>query len=602
MKSTWSKTLAKYLKAEYPLSPVEWANRNLVLPDTSTEPGRYRTSRTPYVEEILSRMAPDDPAEIVVFMKGSQVGATTVMLAQLGWCVTENPAPIMFINPTIQLAQRTAKQKINPLIRDTPVLKDVFGDPASKTGENSMLEKKYPGGTFLLTGSNSGPSLRSMNAKFIFGDEIDEFTEDVADQGDPLGIIFSRAKSYGRKRKIVLASTPKIKDASHIERWFNAGDRRYFHVPCPHCGHMDHLKWANVKFDKDNVDDTHMVCEECGGRIDEHHKTKMLANGEWRATAQTTQKGLYSYHLNSLYSPLGWYSWADMVQEFLQAKKQGKEALKAWINLQLGETFEDQTVKVDENKLLARRVPYPADLPEQVYFLTCGVDTQDDRLEATVLGWGKDENCYIIDHKVCWGDPDSVTPWTELDGIINSIYKKASGKGYRIRCTFVDSGGHKTQSVYDQCKLRKNVWAIKGMGGESRPVVARSTSKNRRESEELLIVGIDQIKSLLYSRLAMNDTTAYGYVHIPLRPRIDESYIKSLVSEKQVARRIKGRIKYEWIPTHKRNEGLDCWVYGYGAMVWSNPDWEAFEKVETGTSSNTNTKPKKKRLTVRKSW
>lgn len=597
----WKTKFLNSVQIEKPLDPVDWSNKYLVLPSkSSAEPGPYNSKRFPFNEEIMNRFKPDDEAEVVVFMKGSQIGATTTAMAMLGWTFDQNPCPVMMVLPTITLAQRTSKQKINPLIEETPALKAIFGDLSSKTGQNSMLEKSYPGGTFLLTGSNSGASLRSMSARYLIGDELDSFTFDVDGEGDPIQVLFSRCKAYGRKRKIFLNSTPTTKDNSHIERWYLAGDQRRYFVPCPFCGEFQTIEWENIKFpDRENLDHIYLECQHCEEHITENYKTQMFENGEWRATSKSTQRGLVSYQLSSLYSPLGMFSWTDCAQELLSAKKQGPLALRAWKNLNLGLPYEEKSVKVDENKLMARRKPYPGEVPEDVYFLTCGVDTQDDRFEGTILGWGKDEHCYVIERFQVDGDPDSITPWHELDEILNRTYKTATGKAHRIYRTFIDSGGHKTTSVIDRCKERPRVFAIKGMDGENRTIVAKSVAKNRQESDELLIVAVSQIKSLLFSRLALEDETAYGYVHFPLKDSIDEQYFKSLVSEKQIMKKVNGRFKPQWIPTYKRNEMLDATVYAYGAMVYSNPQWDSFETDDSNTAKK---KPKKKRISVRTNW
>jgi phage terminase large subunit GpA-like protein len=272
--------------------------------------------------------------------------------------------------------------------------------------------------------------------------------------------------------------------------------------------------------------------------------------------------GVAGFHLNALYSP--WSVLSDAVEEFLSSRKDPMR-LKTFVNTFLGETWEDQGEGVDDLSIYDRREDYD-EIPEEVVLLTSGVDVQDDRLECEIIGWSKSEECWSVAYHVIYGDPSSPKIWKDLDEIIGTTYIHPSGEELVVRATCIDSGGHHTRAVYNYSKTRNRIFAIKGVGGEGKPIVGRP-SKNNIGKIPLYAIGVDTAKELLYSRLKIEEPGA-GYCHFPMNR--DPEYFKQLTAERQVIKYNKGFAHRVWVKTRTRNEALDVRVYGIAALAILN--------------------------------
>ena len=351
-------------------------------------------------------------------------------------------------------------------------------------------------------------------------------------------------------------------------------------VPCPECKIKQRLIWKNVVWDEDKPETATYVCEDCGSVIDESKKPWMLKHGEWKAT--TTSSDTAGFHISELYSP--WSSWASMAQNFLEAKKM-PEMLKTFINTSLGESWEEQGDGVEHEGLLARRLNYDGlSLPEDILIATCGVDTQKDRLEAQVMGWGKNYEAWVIEYKVFWGDPNAVNVWNELDLYLKSRFKTESGRSIRISATCIDSGGHHSQKVYSFTKPRqgRRIFAIKGASVAGKPIVSKPTFVGKNQTA-LYSVGTDTAKENIFARLnAEDDETT---LHFPFD--LGEEYFKQLTAEKRITKWIRGRKSLAWKQIRPRNEALDVTVYNFAAIYILNPNFDVIEdRLLTGAKNN----------------
>lgn len=575
------------LRPDPVLKVSEWADRYRVLPQrAAAEPGRWRTSRTPYLREIMDRLSPGDPTQIVVLMKGSQLGGTEAGNNWLGFLIDCSPGPIMMVQPTVEMAKRVSKQRIAAMIEDCPRLRKKVSDARSRDSGNTILAKEFPGGILVITGANSAVGLRSMPVRNLFLDEVDGYDADVDGEGDPVELALKRTATFRRNRKVFIVSTPTVKELSRIERAFQRSDQRRYHVPCPFCGTMAPLLWRNIEWPKDHPEQAAYRCGACQELVPEHHKTAMLEHGRW--IAQAEGDGVTAgYHLSALYSPLGWYSWGEMARDFLVAKHEGPEKLKTWVNTCLGETWEESGETVDEDSLLARREEYPAEVPLPVLVLTAGVDVQDDRLEVEVVGWRTGEESWGIAYQVLWGDPDTPpgdpdSPWTQLDDLLTSTWEREDGARLRTVCCCIDSAGHRTEAVYRYVKDRqgRRVFATVGRAGVGRPIISAPAPKRQGQSKrpvKLFTVGVDEAKGILFSRLKGREPGP-GYCHFPVGAGYGPEYFLQLTAEKRVIRYIKGFPKAEWIKTRARNEALDCRVQAHAALCLLNPHWRALER------------------------
>ena len=295
------------LRPDPDLTVSEWADRHRKLSSrASAEPGQYRTVRTPYMGEIMDRLSPGDPTQRVVFMKAAQVGATEAGNNWIGFAIHQAPGPMLAVQPTVELAKRNSRQRIDPLIEESPELRERIKPARSRDAGNTMLSKEFAGGILIMTGANSAVGLRSTPARYIFLDEVDAYPASADEEGDPVTLAEARSLTFAHRRKVFLVSTPTIRGLSRIERELEASDQRRFFVPCPHCDAMQWLKFDRLRWEKGRPETAEYLCEGCDGAIAEHHKTAMLEAGEWRATAEPEDPGTVGYHLSALYSPVGW--------------------------------------------------------------------------------------------------------------------------------------------------------------------------------------------------------------------------------------------------------------------------------------------------------
>src|SRR6267142_1280937 len=411
---------------ESPLTISEWADSfRFLSPKASAEPGRWRTARTPYLREIMDELSPQSSTRKLALVGGAQIGKTECGNNFIGYVCHRAPGPMLMVQPTLDIAKRVSKQRLGPMIEATPVLRNRVREARSRDSGNTTLTKEFPGGLLMMAGANSAAGLRSMPVRYLFEDEVDAYPGDVGGEGDPVALAEKRTATFAR-RKILMTSTPTIRGVSRIEREYLLTDQRRYFIPCPLCGHLDFLEWSSggwrgdsgvhhhIIFTDRNPETARMQCASCGGQVEERHKTSMLAQGEWRPTAERHAPDAIGFHLSGLYSPLGWKSWAQCVEEFLDARNDAFK-LKTWVNTVIAETWEEAGDSIDLSALSNRHEVYGAEVPDRVGALICAVDTQGDRLEVVVKGYGAEEESWLIAWHQIYGDPGQEVVWRELD-------------------------------------------------------------------------------------------------------------------------------------------------------------------------------------------
>jgi len=582
----------------------EWAERERVLPEgRNAEPGPYRASRTPYLIEIMENLSRTSSVWLTVAMKGAQVGFTTAGENWLGQIIGEGGGPSMWVQPTVDVAKRWSKSRINTMITATPALADRVTPTKSRDGDSStQLSKEFPGGSLTITGANSAVAMRQASIQNLGLDEIDGYPPDVDGEGDPVLLAWKRTNTYERTRKIFELSTPTVRGASRIEAAFEETDQRYYNVPCPHCGTLQVIQWKQIKWDKENpAAGAWLECAHCEARIDEHHKTAMLAAGTWIPTAESKRPGVRGYHLSALYSPLGWYSWTSAVLDFLEAKRSGNEALQTWTNTVLAETWEEGGEQLAPEILLNRCEEFEAEAPADVLLVTAGVDVQANRLELEAVGWGLGSESWSLDYRVLSGDPSKDRVWHQLEDYLERTWEHADGDRLPLAGMAVDSG-YMAHSVYDfvegQAQFR-NVHAIKGQGGWHLPLVGAPRRQKRGRGKlavDLYMVGVDNGKAQVYSRLAQR-AHGPGFCHFPAGRSLD--YFEQLTAEKLVTRYTRGVPVKVWHQTRARNEGLDCRVYASAELAILAPVWDVLarkrQEAREGTAEESTQAPRSKR-------
>ena len=564
------------LLPEPQLTVSEWADEHRMLTSkASAEPGAWRTSRTPYLREPMNELSSSSAVQRVVMMFAAQTGKTESGSNWLGYVIHHAPGPMLLVQPTVEMAKRLSKQRLESLINETPCLRERIAPARSRDSGNTLFAKEFPGGILVITGSNSASGLRSMPCRYLFLDEVDAFPADVDGEGDPVSLAERRTTTFAR-RKILLTSTPTVKGSSRIEAEYLRSDQRRFFVPCPSCNEMQWLKWPQMKWEKDQPETARYECEHCKERFSEVNKGRMLAAGEWRATAPGDGKTA-GFHLSGLYSPLGWLSWAELVDDFLRAKGDAP-LLKTFINTRLAETWDEQTgTRIDAEGLMERVEPYERGVvPDGVLCLTAGVDVQDNRLAVSIWGYGRDEEAWLIEHTEIWGDPTRTELWKQLDVLIEGEYPRADGKKLKVLAACVDSGGHCAAEVYSHCRTPRKgqmVVAIKGASTRGKPPIGRESKvdlnlKGRtiKRGASVYSVGSDTIKDSIFGRLRTNTEPGAGYLHFGAAAT--QEYFEQLTAERKVTRFNRaGMPSSEYVKkSNARNEALDTCVYSYAAL------------------------------------
>lgn len=557
-----------------PLTTVSaWADRHRILTtEGSGEPGPWRTERTPYLREILDALSVSSPVELVVMQFASQIGKTEVGLNWIGYVMEHAPASMLVVVPTLEVRKKWHLQRLAPMLRETPVLRALFADK-KRDAANSEDIKTFPGGLVVLAGANSPSSLASMPIKYVLCDEVDSYETEFAEEGDALGVITQRTVTFPR-RKILLISTPKKdKGESIIEAEYEKTDMREFHVPCPHCDEFQVLRWkhANGSYGLKRNEATgtvHYYCAHCGERIEEHEKPRMLARGRW--VPRHPERSARGYHLSALYAPLGLgLTWGQLLDEWQEAQGDtGK--LKAFIQLKLGETWENRKEGADPLNLIARLEEYDQDMPRRAR--SVGIDVQKDRIEMSVYEFGPGEECWGIDHVIVEGDTMGQDVWDELAGHLQDV---------RPDCGGIDSG-YAADQCYAFSQRRDMRWMLltKGVNHQANtPFIEdplqrkQRLRKRRKKGFAPFLIGNVAAMAIITQRLNLPAPepggSRPGYLHFPKGdPAFDDEFFRQLASSAHVEIKRNKRSVFEWAEkaTHPRNEAFDCWKIALAAV------------------------------------
>jgi phage terminase large subunit GpA-like protein len=618
------------------LTVSQWADAHRKLSSrASAEPGQYRTSRTPYLRAIMDALSPGHPAQRITFMKAAQVGATEAGNNWIGFVIHHAPGPMLAVLPTVEMAKRTSRGRIDPLIEDSPALKERVQPARSRDAGNSMLSKEFPGGILVLTGANSATGLRSMPARYVFLDEVDAYPASADEEGDPVTLAEARTTTFAHRRKVFMVSTPTIRGLSRIEREFEASDQRRYFVPCPHCGAMQWLQFERLRWAKGQPETAAYHCEACDKPIAEHHKTQMLERGEWRGTAVSDNPHAIGFHLSALYSPIGWKSWEQIARDWLAAQG-SDEMLRAARNTLLGETWVESGEAPEWQRLADRREVFAAQVPIGGLFLTAGADVQKDRIEVDVWAWGRGLESWLVDHIVIPGGPDDPACWDKLTALLGQTWTHENGAIMTLAKLAIDTG-YESAAVYAWARKQgiAQVAPVKGLEGFNRatpvsgPTFVDATVNGRKlkRGARLWTVATATFKAETYRYLrierpsnedrALGVTDPAGTIHLP--DWADSEWLKQLVGEQLVTTRNKrGFARQEWQKLRERNEALDTRVYAraaawiLGADRFDERMWRQLEKqagVETKAitqtaKTDTSTEPQAGRISGprRRGW
>lgn len=577
-------TVADAVRPDPIMLVSEWADEYRELDETSARRGTWQTDFAPHTREPMDRLSRQDRCQLLVLMWAAQTAKSSVLDNAIGYTIHTSPRPIMMVQPTIDDAKNYGRLRLTPMFNLCPELSRRVTENVSRGDGNTLQLKLFPGGFLNLSGANSARSLRARSVALLLLDEVDGYVDDVDGEGDPVDLARKRTTTFEPNDKTAITSTPTVKDLSRVEKGYEQTDQNEWWVPCPHCGERQVLRWRIkdgprkgeylVVWPKGDPDAAVYVCEHNGCVIRNHERVVATRLGEWRANCPEKSRGgrVRGYHFSAVASPF--VSLAKLAEEWEDAA--GDPArLKVFVNTRLGETWDDSlggALKADG--LLARREPYVV-APSGVLVVTASIDTQDDRLELHLIGWGADLEAWALDHVVLAGDPSGPGVWAAADAHLLRRILTTDGRTLLVRAACVDYGGHHGNQVVRFCAPRhgRHVWAIKGLPNPSSPIWPKKPGKIGRDKAKktpgfpLYGVGVSNAKSDIAARLRRT-AAGPGCMHFPERfpsgIECDTSYFEQLTSEKLV--REGGKLKWKKRHEGARNEVWDLWVYAYAAL------------------------------------
>ena len=552
----------------------DWASEHFELPETSAEPGKWNPTRAPYQPGILDSIC-EAGVQKVTLMCSAQIGKTIILLIIICYLVDLDPCSMMMTQPTTDMAEMFSKEKLSSAINNVkPVAAKII--QKSRNATSTILMKMFAGGFLRLAGANSPSSLASMSIRAYFGDEIDKYPPSAGKEGDPVKLAIQRTETFWNWL-VFLVSTPSIKENSRIEDEFEQSDKRRFFVPCPHCGHRQHLVWDRFQYlgkDSDEAEPlsgVYYICESCDRPIEEKHKNQMIRSGEWQATAKAKDPKHIGFHINRFYSP--WKSWTDLALDY-ESSKHDHQQLQVFWNATLGLPFERVAGEILDWERLRDRASQSnysqGTVPSGGLILTAGVDVQADRLEVAIWAWGKGEQAYVIQYEKILGDPLKNQVWEQLAYVTGKTYTNESGAELKVRAVCVDSG-YLTQEVYYQVRKHRYLhwFAVKGQAGD-RPLVSKPTTQEVnyrgdrvKKGIQLYKIGVDRAKETLYARSQI-ETPGAKYLNFP--NDLDSDWFEGFCGEIQVTKHKNGVPYIVWEKiSGVRNEPLDTAVYALAA-------------------------------------
>ena len=557
-------------KTTVPLS--KWSEENIVLSSAyASETGQFQCIS--FQRDILDAIS-DPLNRQVVIVASSQIGKSQILSNFLIYQIIEDPSPTLYVHYSLKMANKYVKTRFRSMLRDIPVLNGVVDMDSRKAG-NTLDYVEYAGGSITHVGSNSPGGLASAAIRYLILDEVDRYSDNA--EGDPVQIAMQRTKTYARNRKIIMASSPANMETSKIWHEFQQTNQQYFHVPCPSCNEFQTLDFKQMRWveNESGIEDIHYSCQYCQHKIYEKDKNDIVEKGKWIASNSKKSVG---FHINELYSPFS--SWSDIVKRYKEANELAKTGdyskIQVFRNTTLALPWEqDFHSDIDIPEIMKRVEEFSRD-PKDYPVVTLGLDTQDSRVEGILIGWGENEESWILDRPIFAGNPSLPEFWGDVEKYI--IEKNVTE-------TNIDSGGHNTDAVYQFAKnnVHNKVYPIKGSGDNIRSICDYRPSFKNRYRVPLFFVGTISAKTMLYQRAKIEKRSGGGVIHWH-KDICDEQFFNQFFSEKMVKSK-QGRAYYEKISEKASNEVLDCMVYALHALKQLNVNWKLLmanrEPIET---------------------
>ncbi len=576
----------KILKPKPILTGSQWADEYFYLSaESSSAPGKWKTR--PWQVEIIDAMT-DQITQTVVFKKPTRVGYTKMLGIVSGYYIHQRPSVQLHYQPNADEAKGFAEDEFEPMIRDNKSIAELIETPKirGKAKKEKTIKKLYPGGYAEFLGAESDRNFNRRTARVVSGDELDTWKKEAGKAGDTVTTMMRRTSDFWDRKNILggkpigAAYNPEVEDSiqdgvSVIDFWFQKGTQEYRHLPCPHCNQYQKFEFEDLLWNKDQDEHgktikhypytAYFICKKCGKKIFDKHKRDMDKKGKW--IAENPDSDIRSFHIWAMLSYSPNVTWGDIAKEFLDAKK-SKLKLKAFYNEVLARTFEENYERVEIENYEDRKEVYTSQVPDGVLILSFGADTQDDRIECEIIGWGEAEESWSIAYKVFHGDTSKPEVWQRFDEFLMKTWTHENGGLMKALCGCIDTQGHRAKQAYSFCKSRfsRNIYAIKGHKAVDAPVAPRTASKDNKGKVPLYMVGVNAAKDVIYSHIT-TEHIGPGYMHFPQEPEYNAEYFKQLTAEQ---RNKEGR----WEKKRARNEALDIRVYGYASLLIAGVDLE----------------------------
>lgn len=573
------KNSKKFIQPPPDYTPSEWVEQYLRFPD-----GPY-AGQSMKLFEFQKGMIDSirERKRKIVFETSAQIGKTTILNGILFYKSANDPGNAGVLQSTGRETAQWLAGKIRPMIDESEEMQRIITDKNDRNAVNNNSQIQLRSGGFWYFMSLNSPShLRGKTLPLLLLDEVDAVETDT-DEGNPIVIAEQRATTFGEDARIYISSTPTGKYGA-IHTQYEASDRRKYHVPCPSCGHSHELVWENIKFDWVKVDgksipdpdSARLVCPECDHPITDGERARAIKNGQWVQTQP--ESDIAGFHISRLYSPMS--SIRSVVEDYKQAYQ--TFSLSTFYNTVLGLPYDNLNEDVESYKIEKLKTDIGVkNIPDDVLFITAGVDQQLDRLEVTLLGHNE-RTCYVLDHRSFMTMNAEVIDspaYKDLLNFLKAPFKTVSGRKVPLAWANVDSGnGRATKTIYRFCSQWTNLKAIKGSSSVDAPYVPVKISKTG--GYELYMIGVNKGKDLIRELIVRNTSSSMQTpVRLEISDSVPDDYCEQLMSEE--LKRSGNTVRWSIKQGAGRNEALDTINYGYCArlQVIERIKWHEWRKM-----------------------
>jgi phage terminase large subunit GpA-like protein len=566
------------------LTVSAWADAKRFLPTRSNAQGaRWNTDRVPYLRGVMDAVL-EPGVKKIVFMKAAQIGGSEAVNNIIGYFIEHDPCPMMLVQPTEDVAEKYSKERLADMILGSEALQASVDDT-----ESTLTMKMFVNGFLVLGGANTPNTFARWSVRLAMGDDIDRWPPIVGEDGDPIALLGARTTMYD-DGIVMLVSTPTVM-GGRIDSAFGRSDQRRFFVACPNCDRRDYIVWKNpnhfhVRWDERDATSARLECPDrdhggCGEHLDEAERRRMVAAGQWRATATALDPGTIGFHAPAMVTTLGNASLETWVGEWLSAQGLGKESLRVFINTRLAEGWEEKGAQVDSHALMKRREPYGAgvEIPGHAVAVTAGVDVQENRFEVHVFAWGLAEERWLIDVNVVPGNPRNPETKSQLLHALSRKYTHALGPLLPIHAVCIDTG-FLADEIYDfvLAHQARRIFATKGFAGRAGgPIVGNPSEVRSGKSPRpvrLYPINVDDAKRNVMDSI-VESSHGPGCCHFPDHlDAVGEEYFAQLCAERREDRHNRYGVKthFVWVQDRDRNEALDGAVMALAAYRLLNPN------------------------------